>query len=190
MRSNINQTEAVTHIMQYPFAQVREKLLLTGKLPEARIDEAINEFRKYLVLIALGHKNVGMNSREVDEVWHTFILFTRDYMLFCNEVFGHYLHHQPSIPSQPIDGTARQRFLEAYRREFGDLPSIWGINADCSPDSGGGGSECSPTPSCDGAPDPTFDSFLHMQKKRTYDTHLDACAGLARDGIYLNHEKR
>ncbi len=29
----------------------------------------------------------------LDEMWHTFILFTNDYADFCNQFFGHYIHH-------------------------------------------------------------------------------------------------
>jgi hypothetical protein len=31
----------------------------------------------------------------VDEMWHTFILFTKDYSDFCDSYFGFYIHHQP-----------------------------------------------------------------------------------------------
>lgn len=120
-------SSALDLIEQYPFTQVREKLLLEKKLSPDKVDEAIVEFRKYLALIALGHKKLGMISPEVDEVWHTFILFTRDYAAFCEEVFGSFLHHQPAIPSQPIGKKSRKRFLVAYRQEFGDLPKIWGL---------------------------------------------------------------
>ena len=32
----------------------------------------------------------------IDEMWHNFILFTKDYNDFCNKYFGKYIHHQPS----------------------------------------------------------------------------------------------
>lgn len=127
--STAKQTEAVELISFYPFAQVREKLLMEGKLPAPRIEPAISEFRKYLRLVALGHQGLGMISAEVDEVWHTFILFTRDYADFCQGVFGFYLHHQPGVPSEPLGKEPRRRFLKAYRAEFGELPEIWGADA-------------------------------------------------------------
>lgn len=33
---------------------------------------------------------------ELDEMWHTFILFTRPYSEFCWRFFGRYLHHEPT----------------------------------------------------------------------------------------------
>lgn len=32
----------------------------------------------------------------IDEMWHTFILYTVDYFKFCKEYFGRYLHHAPT----------------------------------------------------------------------------------------------
>jgi len=143
-------------IMGYPFTQVKEKLLMKGEISPDAVDEAINEFRKYLSLVALGYKSVAMVSREVDAVWHTFILFTKDYAKFCQEAFGFFLHHQPSIPSQPIDPSARRRFVEAYRQEFGELPRIWAVGLENDPKGDGCcGESCSPDPSCSGEPDPT-----------------------------------
>lgn len=35
----------------------------------------------------------------LDEMWHNFILFTREYSHFCKELFGQYLHHSPNTES-------------------------------------------------------------------------------------------
>lgn len=149
VRSISTATEAIN---SYSFAQVREKLLVGKKLSPERIDEAIVEFRKYLTLIAQGHQSVAMTSRDVDEVWHTFILFTKDYASFCEQAFGFFLHHQPSLPSQPIDPASRDRFVAAYHEHFGELPTIWAG----SPTDGCCGEQCAPTPSCSGEPAPTY----------------------------------
>lgn len=37
------------------------------------------------------------SMREIDDMWHEFILFTEDYMAFCHQYFGEYLHHLPNI---------------------------------------------------------------------------------------------
>jgi len=36
----------------------------------------------------------------VDEMWHTFILFTRPYQEFCNRYFGFYIHHAPTTKAE------------------------------------------------------------------------------------------
>lgn len=32
----------------------------------------------------------------IDEMWHEFILVTRDYTSFCNDMLGRYIHHAPA----------------------------------------------------------------------------------------------
>lgn len=35
--------------------------------------------------------------KEIDFMWHVFLLYTQDYMNFCEKYFGTYLHHQPDL---------------------------------------------------------------------------------------------
>lgn len=35
-------------------------------------------------------------SKHVDIGWHTFILYTRAYAAFCEEIGGRFIHHEPS----------------------------------------------------------------------------------------------
>lgn len=37
------------------------------------------------------------SMQEIDEMWHEFILFTKDYTTFCTTYFGQYMHHAPNI---------------------------------------------------------------------------------------------
>ena len=40
--------------------------------------------------------------QEIDDMWHTFLLFTKDYAAFCNEYFGHFIHHNPNTDDAEI----------------------------------------------------------------------------------------
>ncbi|HTM63993.1 MAG TPA: hypothetical protein VL360_05775 [Gammaproteobacteria bacterium] len=35
--------------------------------------------------------------RQIDNMWHNFIIYTHDYMKFCDDYFGEYLHHVPDM---------------------------------------------------------------------------------------------
>jgi len=35
--------------------------------------------------------------QEMDNMWHTFILFTKDYADFCNHYFENFIHHYPIL---------------------------------------------------------------------------------------------
>ncbi len=36
----------------------------------------------------------------IDEMWHNFILFTREYHQFCEQYFGYYIHHGPATEGE------------------------------------------------------------------------------------------
>jgi hypothetical protein len=40
---------------------------------------------------------MDVEMKEIDQMWHIFLLYTRDYMNFCQRYFGEYLHHQPDL---------------------------------------------------------------------------------------------
>jgi hypothetical protein len=46
---------------------------------------------------------IGMPSKVVDDLWHAFILNTRDYERFCEKAFGKFFHHVPpeAMPKGP-----------------------------------------------------------------------------------------
>jgi len=91
------------------------------------------EVKRYLVLNQIDRTKIWkMYSHRVDEAWHEFVLFTAEYVAFCKQFFGHYVHHSPS--NAPDSGGAAVRGPEAtfaefaarYREVFGvDLPFIW-----------------------------------------------------------------
>lgn len=44
--------------------------------------------------------------RDIDNMWHNFILYTYDYMTFCDQYFGEYLHHQRDMAETMIKTNA------------------------------------------------------------------------------------
>ena len=100
------------------------------------VDEAEDLFRevkRYLVLADADQSRAwNMYSLRVDEAWHQFILFTRQYMEFCQLHFGRYVPHNPSNAPKPdtsarrIESTSFEQFKSRYRELFGEaLPTIW-----------------------------------------------------------------
>lgn len=78
----------------------------------ARVEQGLRQFfRAYL---DGGQKFVSMPSQIVDEVWHEFILYTKNYELFCGRAFGRFLHHTPAA----VLGPARRKSNEGLRRTW------------------------------------------------------------------------
>lgn len=51
----------------------------------------------FLAYAHSGRKFVSMPSQVVDDLWHEFILYTKNYDLFCRRAFGGFLHHTPAV---------------------------------------------------------------------------------------------
>jgi hypothetical protein len=54
--------------------------------------------------------------RGIDEMWHVFLLFTRDYAALCDEHLGGFVHHDP-VP----DGPGEALDAAAFAAELGAL---------------------------------------------------------------------
>ncbi len=59
---------------------------------------------------------------QIDRIWHVFLLFTKDYMDFCEEYFGEYIHHLPDIvPNMPQDESNFEQNLNRFLNYNYDL---------------------------------------------------------------------
>lgn len=55
-------------------------------------------------------------SKAVDVAWHTFILNTAEYAIFCQRVAGRFIHHEPEEFTPPADaGAMLSPTVEAMR---------------------------------------------------------------------------
>src|SRR5687767_2358523 len=50
----------------------------------------------FLAYLNSGCRYVAMPSQVVDDLWHEFILYTREYDKFCGKAFGGFFHHSPA----------------------------------------------------------------------------------------------
>lgn len=82
-----------------------------------KIEYAIKGFISFLSFCkAFPKTNIPMPSDVVDEIWHEFILHTRDYASFCDKYLGRFLHH---VPNQDIE---RKSISE---QEVSEILHLW-----------------------------------------------------------------
>ncbi len=120
-------------VLQFQAPYLVEKLVkdhIADSVEEAEVLFA--EAKKFLIM-SHAEPDVlwNMYSSRVDEAWHQFVLFTRQYVDFCQRYFGKYLHHNPSnAPDVPesegsVPSTA-EAFRDRYESFFGErLPEVW-----------------------------------------------------------------
>ena len=87
------------HITGYAFpAGLRSKFRdVRPELSEAQQIQVFEGLRQwFMVCNRADNRFVSMPSQVVDDAWHAFILFTRNYEQFCRKAFGRFLHHTPA----------------------------------------------------------------------------------------------
>jgi hypothetical protein len=92
-------------IESYQFPQALRRNLIAELGDTRKADIALDGLRGwYLACLYADGALIGMPSQAVDEAWHEMILMTREYTWFCEQAFGHYLHHSPdSTLTTPMD---------------------------------------------------------------------------------------
>jgi hypothetical protein len=123
----------VMEALKYEAPFLIEKLLKERLVDSADEAQALfEEAKKYIVLVRCdGSRIWEMHSLRVDEAWHQFILFTKQYSEFCQRYFGRYVHHSPSnspdaVAPPPVPVATFGEFADRYEELFGaPLPDVW-----------------------------------------------------------------
>jgi hypothetical protein len=110
-----------------------EKLLKDHIVETAEEAEALfREVKRYIVLTRFDRTKIwAMHSLRIDEIWHQFILFTKEYGEFCQRFFGNYVHHAPSnAPKSEEEKAIEIATLSMFRERYGQLygsppPDLW-----------------------------------------------------------------
>ena len=139
------QIEMMRTLEAYDLWFVEERLERKGLVPASDLSGAVIEFKRYMALVGLGYRGLGMLSREVDEVWHACILFTQEYAAFCQTAIGNFVHHVPVTSRTPASEASRGKFLSAYAEVFGAPPAEWyaiEAKSEASDPSGCGTEDC------------------------------------------------
>ncbi len=111
---------------QYQAPWLCERLIKKGEVKdETEYNALFGEFKKYVALLTISQQSLGMVSTKVDNLWHEFILFTREYMDFCQQFYGKYIHHRPYTSFHKADPNADTLFYDWYHRVYGHLPTVW-----------------------------------------------------------------
>ncbi|MFT5436644.1 MAG: hypothetical protein ACI840_001292 [Ulvibacter sp.] len=113
-------------------------------------EEAEILFRDTLIFLWVCGTNPKGNiapTKALDKGWHTFVLWTKEYREFCLTHFGQMIHHSRRRKGDVSTGNPVANAFELARKAYGELSPNWAIStnsSDCSPDTGGGGDECTP----------------------------------------------
>jgi hypothetical protein len=77
----------------------------------ALVSRGLRQF--FVAYLMSGRRYVSMPSQVADDLWHEFILYTREYDAFCRRAFGGFLHHTPAV------------VLSEHRKSNEGLRRVW-----------------------------------------------------------------
>ena len=128
--------EVVRGVMSYSLMKEiveRHKKEIKADEAEARTHE--QELKRFLALnIIYPRERFGMASERLDNLWHNFVLYTHDYIKFCNQHAGRYLHHEPTSADHDKEESRKtaRKFAEEYAAVFRENPpaEFWPSSAD------------------------------------------------------------
>ncbi|MTD55714.1 glycine-rich domain-containing protein [Amycolatopsis pithecellobii] len=108
---------------------------MTRPLATRVMDQAL----AFLAACARDHGEPLAPSPLVDIGWHTFLLHTRAYALFCQDVAGRFLHHEPTEPATldrgEISETRRRTLAAIEAAGYSVDLDLWpGVHAECKQD--------------------------------------------------------
>lgn len=121
-------------LIGWRFSQKRQTLSAEQR---QQVFRALRQY--FLICLDARGRFVSMPSQVVDDAWHEFILFTRNYEQFCRLAFGRMLHHTPAeamaSPTLPTEGIRRAWQLACKRegidpRKPDRLPLLFALDAE------------------------------------------------------------
>ena len=126
---------AINAVMAYRHVQLVNRLRRKLKLSKEDAKLLFDDMKKFLYLAALLKQELTPPS-QVDEAWHHFILYTKDYDKFCHRFLGRFIHHVPQLHGAVVDEKAVKehrsvavgKTIKLYQEHFRDSPSkFWMI---------------------------------------------------------------
>ncbi len=122
----VNKEVVIKNIMNYPMTYIVKRCQKDHNYSDEDMVILERELKRYFALSVAKTKNDlgnGMYSKDVDNLWHTFILFTIEYAEFCNKNFNSFKHHIPELekPSTPEQYQEVRKDFQAFVKNYEEL---------------------------------------------------------------------
>lgn len=131
-QSSPDQEKVIEEIMGYQMPDVIKRCKKDFNYTDEDMCIIEKEFKRFMVMsVLLEDKGIGMYSKDIDNLWHSFILFTKEYATFCDRFNGKFIHHVPETEEKTPDKRAEaredfQQFIKNYEELFKEeIHPIW-----------------------------------------------------------------
>lgn len=139
-QENVLSQQVYIDTCQFPFSLTGKVSKTYPHLSSIQVESVMKGLRQFFQIChEAGPVMVAMPSQVVDVAWHEFILSTQAYDDFCQQAYGHFLHHMPAQAmrqaSQGPQGIKRAWRLACEREGINPkrptrLPLLFALDAD------------------------------------------------------------
>lgn len=117
----------VAKVNAFNMDSIVERYASDQGLSVSQAREHERELKRYFSMVIDNPDYVYGMCGPIDELWHTFLVFTKPYQEFCHSVAGRFIHHFPNENAgDQNDSKTRQlkyeQFVNDYLETFGDKP--------------------------------------------------------------------
>ncbi len=123
-------------VMRFPLTDMIKRCQKDHGYTDEDMELLEKELRRFLYLCVMpgSSDSVGMYSKHVDNLWHTFILYTHEYHVFSHLTQGSYIHHNPTRDHERPKNTEERKaacnhyaeFIKKYEATFNEeIDPIW-----------------------------------------------------------------
>jgi len=130
-------TTSLTQVLAYSHPGVVRRYCKEHNALPREAEEIFQEMLKFLYVCYRAGKDgpegfgivVSSEIEKLDWMWHTFLLFTKDYAEFCDRYFGFFLDHLPTEDEEDEqEQTAwdEESFRTAVKRQFALIYDVLG----------------------------------------------------------------
>lgn len=116
-------TPTLEEVLEYSNRDVVYRFKKNYSLSWEEAEDIFEQVKKWLWLANYRRQNgireglsIDLSLVVIDEMWHNFVLFTKEYTQFCMDYFGYYLHHGPATEEEEREHKARFQSLVGAER--------------------------------------------------------------------------
>lgn len=126
---NLNTSIKINLAISYENNDIVKKFCNQYSIDKELGDEYFLELKKFLYLCSSTKEKLAP-SLEIDKIWHTFILFTKEYRSYCIIFLGKFIDHVPEVNLEinhsPVNFLIKT--IASYEKVFGLLNNkVWQV---------------------------------------------------------------
>jgi hypothetical protein len=121
----------VPEILAFQHEALLRRFRLDSGASPVTAERTFNALKEFMIVCAV-KPGLKVTSDPIDQMWHCFLLFSKDYRNFCADYLGRPIDHAPFENASPSTYLETRAFAEEYFGHIDD--SLWPAQskADCS----------------------------------------------------------